>query len=122
MQFELNDSDNSLRIQAYDNNKLFINNKEYAHSLLISKTNLITDWPVQSAKEITNDIMQQLIAYQHTLILIGTGETQQMLSPELSSLALSQGIGLEVMSTPAACRTYNILLADHREALAAFIL
>jgi len=54
-------------------------------------------------------------------LLLGTGGTQVFPSPEVRAAFASAGLGLEIMSTGSACRTYNVLLAEHRTFAAALI-
>ncbi|MBM2853457.1 MAG: hypothetical protein HW417_385 [Steroidobacteraceae bacterium] len=55
------------------------------------------------------------------VVILGTGPRQRMPPPELFSAFASHGIGLEVMDTGAACRTYNLLLSEFREVAIALI-
>ena len=55
------------------------------------------------------------------VLLLGTGEAQIFPSPELSKAFADKGLGLEAMSTGAAARTYNVLLAEKRHVAAALI-
>jgi len=56
------------------------------------------------------------------ILLLGTGPQQFFLHPELTAELQSIGIGVEVMSTPAAARTYNILMSEGRIVVAALII
>lgn len=56
------------------------------------------------------------------ILLIGTGEQQFFLHPELTAELQGIGIGVEVMNTPAAARTYNILMSEGRNVIAALII
>lgn len=55
------------------------------------------------------------------ILLLGTGARQVFPSGELRRAFAEAGVGLEVMTTGAACRTYNILLAEGRAVGAALI-
>lgn len=55
------------------------------------------------------------------VLLLGTGKTQVFESGEVAQAFSAAGIGLEVMSTGAAVRTYNIMLAEKRKVAAALI-
>ena len=50
--------------------------------------------------------------------MVGTGSKQQFLPPKLQVMVAKERIGLEMMATPAACRTFNILLSEDRKAWA----
>jgi len=54
-------------------------------------------------------------------MLIGTGTVQRFPDPVALRPLIEAGIGFEIMSTPAACRTYNILVAEDRQVVAALI-
>jgi uncharacterized protein len=54
--------------------------------------------------------------------LLGTGSRQRFPHPRLSRALSEARIGLEVMTTAAACRTYNILMAEGRKVAAALLL
>lgn len=53
------------------------------------------------------------------IILIGTGEDASLPDVELMSALAERGIGLEFMTTPAACRTYNVLVHEQRRVVVA---
>lgn len=55
------------------------------------------------------------------MVLLGTGSRLRFPHPQLSAPLARAGIGLEVMDVQAACRTYNILMAEERRVLAALI-
>ena len=55
------------------------------------------------------------------IVLIGTGRTQSFPAAEVYRACTGRGVGLEVMSTPAACRTYNILLGEGRRIAACLL-
>ena len=55
------------------------------------------------------------------VIFIGTGREMQHIPLELRKTLEAGGLGVEVMSTPSACRTYNVLLAENRRVAAALI-
>jgi len=55
------------------------------------------------------------------VVLVGTGQRQQFLHPKILAPLLGQRIGVECMSLAAACRTYNILMAEGRKVVGAFL-
>ena len=63
-----------------------------------------------------------LLAYEPELVLFGTGATLRFPRPELTRSLIDARVGLEVMDTPAACRTYNILAAEGRSVVAALLM
>ena len=63
-----------------------------------------------------------LLAYTPELVLFGTGATLRFPHPSLTRALVDAHVGLEVMDTPAACRTYNILAAEGRSVVAALLI
>lgn len=59
-----------------------------------------------------------LLAYQPELVLLGTGARQRFPHPRVTAALASAQVGLEVMDTAAACRTFNILAAEGRQVVA----
>ena len=63
--------------------------------------------------------------YEHDplpdVVLFGTGASQQFLQPALRQALRDKGLVIEVMDTGAACRTYNVLLAEGRRVVAAML-
>lgn len=55
------------------------------------------------------------------ILLVGTGTTFEILAPEMRVRLESAGIGVETMTTGAACRSYNVLLAEARRVAAALV-
>ena len=63
-----------------------------------------------------------LAATEPDLVILGTGERQRFLTPGLMASLMARRIGLECMDNQAACRTYNILMAEGRKVALALIL
>ena len=66
--------------------------------------------------------MASALALQPEILLIGTGRRLVFPAHSLYAELFRKGIGLEVMDTTAACRTYNILLSEGREVVAALFM
>ncbi|MDQ6619442.1 MAG: Mth938-like domain-containing protein [Pseudomonadota bacterium] len=94
---------------------------EYRHNLVLTPTE-IRDWSAGGYAELTADDFAALLADTPEVVLLGTGRALQFPHPRLTQSLSKAGIGLEVMGTPAACRTYNILAAEGRRVTAALIL
>src|SRR5437899_7480140 len=63
-----------------------------------------------------------LAAYAPEIVLLGTGSTLRFPHPRLTRALAESGIGIEVMDTAAASRTFNILAAEGRNVVAALII
>jgi uncharacterized protein len=90
-------------------------------SIIVSANRLITDWPVETAGEITAAHIGQILDLEPEIVLIGTGERQVFLEAEMLMHFYRQPVGVEIMSTRAACDTFNILVSEGRNVVAALM-
>ena len=79
----------------------------------------VRPWSIAEDQPVTLDHLIPLIEEQPDLIILGTGERQSFPEYELGMMLLNRGVGLEVMDTGAACRTYNVLVSEGRAVAAA---
>lgn len=61
------------------------------------------------------------LAAQVDVIFVGTGSEISHVPGDLRAAVEDLGVGLEVMNTPAACRTYNVLIGEGRRVAAAVV-
>ena len=109
-------------IRAYEPDSITINSETCRNSLIVTADKLDKNWPVEHPDQLTTETIRELFAYEADIILIGTGKKHRLLDPLLSLEAIQQGAGIEIMTTEAACHTYNILLGEDRLVLAALIM
>lgn len=110
-----------LYIQAADDSSITIEGVKYTHNLHLTETHVST-WPTASVETLNEDSLAAIIAAQPSLLLVGTGLQHQPLNPAITATLIQRGIGVEVMTTAAACRTYNILAVDGRPVVAILLL
>ena len=100
-----------------------VNNNTYDRSLILSPQAI---WPneylAHNAVSTEEAAFMPFISLKPQVFLFGTGETQQFLSPWLQALLYQHRIGVEAMTTSAACRTYNVLLAEGRQVIVSLLL
>ncbi len=122
MKFSADLIDSPYLITAYEAGRIRLGEETLEHNLLLMPERLREPWPVQAIGELTPEMLEQFIAHRPDVVLFGTGAQQQFPPPALFAPLMKAGIGHEVMSTAAACRTYNILMGEGRPVLAALIL
>jgi uncharacterized protein len=91
-------------------------------SVILSAAEVIRDWPVHSIQSLDMEALAPALALGPEILILGTGDQIRFPQAVLYAGLARRGIGLEVMDTSAACRTYNVLVADHRAVVAALIL
>ena len=113
-------------IQRYGGGGFRIAGQDHAGSVLVTPERTIA-WGVASAPGIDAESFERLVAGKQdrltagAVLLVGTGETMVPLAAEIRALLRRAGFGVEVMDTGAACRTFNVLLAEERAVTAALI-
>ena len=121
MKFEQEQPQGKNTFTGYGAGYVEVNRTRHARSLVMSGERLVTDWPVTSVAALAADHMAAIAELKPEVVLLGTGATIQFPNAALLAPLYKAGIGVEVMDTPAACRTYNILLGEGRNVLAAVI-
>lgn len=79
-------------------------------------------WMPSSMSDIDQAAVEAVMALEPELVLLGTGIIQRMAPPKLMGAFLTRGVGLEAMDNAAAGRTFNLLAAEGRRVVAAFLL
>jgi uncharacterized protein len=122
MKFSEDMGSTNYRITGYSDEWVAVNQEKLAHSFLIGPQTLISNWQPQSIEALQPSHLEALFAIGAEVILIGTGTNQHFPKPETWKALVQHGVGFEVMTTAAACRTYNVLLSEARRVAAAFFL
>lgn len=99
-----------------------IDQRELRASFLLTPTDLIADWAPSSVDAIDDAALDAIAALRPAVVLFGTGERQRFLHPKRLAALLTKGIGVESMDNAAAARTFNLLAAEGRNVVAAFVL
>jgi uncharacterized protein len=93
----------------------------YAGSILVFPDATL-EWPVSRFEDVTLDALQPVVARGGTeILLLGCGARMQRVPVALRQALKGAGVSLEAMDTGAACRTYNVLLAEDRRVAAALL-
>lgn len=90
-------------------------------SFAISPDRLLRDWPPQRFDELRAADFAALLALEPELVLFGSGDSFRLPAPALLAPLAERGLGVEVMDTGAACRTYAVLAAEGRRVVAALL-
>ena len=126
-----NDYDSSVKISrdsaegrnaftAYGDGWVEVNGQRHAASLVVSGGRL-EPWPVSRLADLKAADFDAIVGMAPELVILGTGRTFDFPNPPVLASLNAARIGVEVMDTQAACRTYNILLGEGRNVVAALI-
>jgi len=121
MHFAQDDCSSDLLIRGYGDGVITIGNQQFARSLILTRDSLMADWRPQHIAELLHDDFVPILEIRPEVLVLGTGKALTFPSPALTARLLQLGIGVEIMDTAAACRTYNILLSEQRNVVAALL-
>jgi uncharacterized protein len=107
---------------AHGADYVMVNGQRYSSSIVVSADQVRLDWAVAHFDALDETHFAYLAALKPDVLLLGTGAKQRFPHPALFRALTAAGIGLECMDTAAACRTYNILVAEDRKVIAAILL
>ncbi|MCX8114421.1 MAG: Mth938-like domain-containing protein [Burkholderiaceae bacterium] len=108
-------------VTAYGPGFIEINAVRFTGNLIFSPDRPASPWSPSSFETLAAGDFEALLALEPEIVLIGTGSRQRFPRPALYAALTRARIGVEVMDTPAACRTYNILTAEGRRVVAAVL-
>ena len=105
---------------AYGEGYVMVNGARHTASLLVLPEHL-EPWPVAGFEALAEEHFARIASLGPEVVLLGTGTRLRFPHPRLTAALARAKIGLEVMDLQAACRTYNILMAEERKVLAALL-
>lgn len=101
---------------------VLVNQETLSRSFLLTPNQIVEDWRPTSAADLQPADMDAVLALQPALVLLGTGPRQRFPAAAVMATLLTRGIGIEVMDSAAAARTFNVLATEGRRVVAAFLL
>lgn len=108
-------------IEGYGNKSFKINGVQHSNNLIVLPKSIL-NWDINDLSDITYESLEAIFNVDNVdLLLIGCGEKHLPLDSSLTQKFIKRNNSIEVMTTGAACRTYNVLLAEGRNIAAAII-
>lgn len=107
-------------ITGYGEDYVLVNGERHASSLIVLAESILP-WAVSDFASLEASHFEALAAMPLEVVLLGTGRKLRFPHPRLTRSLADARIGVEVMDLQAACRTYNILVAEERKVAAALL-
>ena len=120
LKFHLTRPDGRNLFTGYGPGFVAINGAQHRSSVIVTADQVLP-WEADNPQALTEAVFAKLAALPVEILLLGTGASLAFPHPRLTQPLRDAGIGLEVMDTAAACRTYNILLGEDRRVAAALV-
>jgi uncharacterized protein len=109
-------------VTAYGESYVDINGRRYDNAFVVTPERVVEQWGAGSFEALTEADFANLAELGAEILLLGTGLRQRFPRPQLLRALIERRIGIEVMDTQAACRTYNILVGEDRVVAAALLI
>ncbi len=115
-----------MTIRSISKDAIQINDQTWSATIALTPEEVIADWNAKPVTELREEDFAGLLESQQEnaleLVILGTGERSRFPSRELMFAFARRGVGLECMSTPAAARTFNVLVGEGRRVAAVLYL
>ena len=122
MRFSLDSDANHYSITSYGPGWVRVGQQAFRRSLIVTPERLVSDWLPQTFGDLVEAHFEAIADLEPEIVLLGTGSRQRFPRPSLLRSLLARGVGVEIMDTAAACRTYNIIMLEGRRVAAALLL
>ena len=122
MRFSLDLDASKYFIKAYGPGWIKVSEQEIRHSAIVTPERLVTDWPPQTFADLAESHFDWIARLEPEIVLLGTGSRLHFPHSRLTRGLMARSIGVEVMDTAAACRTYNIVMLEGRRVAAALLM
>ena len=104
----------SIMIRSVSEKGLHIGADVHGQPVALTNEAVIGDWADKPVDELVEDDFRALLDTEPELIILGTGDSIEFAPREITFAFARRGIGLEVMDTRAAARTFNVLAGEGR--------
>jgi len=100
---------------------VIVNGVEHTESVLVPWQGSVVAWHASGFESLAAEHFARIAAMRPEVVVFGSGARLRFPSPALLRPLIDAAIGIETMDTAAACRTYNVLLAEGRAVVAALL-
>ena len=112
------ESSSALRIRSVSGDGIRIGETHYTGPLALTAEAMLPAWPEKNIADLVEDDFAAILADNPEVVVLGTGKTNVFPPRELVFAMARRGVGLEVMDTAAAARTFNVLASEERKVAA----
>ena len=122
MKFNLDTPSAAHVVRAYGPGELRIGDQSFNSSVIVTATALIERWRPRRMEDLAPADLAPVLDLHPEVLLIGSGLRQKFPDRSILAILYEARVGFEIMDTGAACRTYNVLVAEGRSVAAALII
>lgn len=112
----------TLTVRSVTDVEIRIGDDIFDHTIALTAASVIDDWSQKDVEDLQESDFSSLLDATPEVIVLGTGTTNIFPPRELVFAMARRGVGFEVMPTPAAARTFNVLASEDRRVVAVLYL
>lgn len=112
------EASSAITIRQVEKGRIVVGDEALTENVILHRDTIERGWNTTEGSELSADDISSIIEMQPEIIVYGTGWKPALPPRELTFHLARQNIGFEVMDTPAACRTFNILINEDRDVAA----
>lgn len=112
------EANSAVMIRNVDADAIHIGEQRYTRPLALTPEAVLDDWQTVPFADLESRHLEALLDGDPELLLLGTGQDSRFASREIMFALARRGVGLEVMTTAAAARTFNVLVSEGRRVVA----
>ena len=120
MELTLQKSLSRLYIKSFTGKSFIIAEDEYHTNIIID--NKVKQWNIEKSQLFNFKYYDEMILSKPDIVIVGCGDIQILPTPEFINYFTSQDISIEIMTTESACKTFNVLISEHRKVVTGLIL
>ena len=122
MKLHLNTTEGLNTISAHGQGFVMINQTRHATAVIVMPDKLVAPWQLADANAPCLADFAALLELNPELVVFGSGAVFRFPDARIMAAFSKVRIGFDVMDTPAACRTYNVLMSEGRNVAAALLI
>jgi len=122
MKLHLHSPDGQNSISGHGPGFVMVNNTRLESAAIVMPDKLISPWRVADPAALVLADFAAVLALKPELVIFGSGASFRFPDPRIMAAFSQARIGFDVMDTPAACRTYNVLTSEGRIVAAALLI
>ena len=111
-----------LVIRSVSESTILVNEKVHSESIALTPQEILGPWPTAPIAELSESHFANVLETNPEIVLLGTGSSNVFPPRELTFAFARRGVGLEVMDTAGAARTFNVLANEGRKVAAVLYL
>ena len=108
-------------IRAYRTGEIRLNDAVYHETVILSAAAILREPGLRRVSDLNPEHRARILSLDPELVLLGTGQHQTFPDASFGAEFLRLRVGFEVMDTGAACRTFNVLVAEQRRVVAVLL-